>query len=173
MRNRQATHSKGTIADLWSVSRNLAPLFEQLVFPCWCHRHLFFSVVFPTIWKVLLGQLCQSDILLVSSNGGCSDPRKLFFAGFLNNISAWTTLRSLSILITSNRCVKNPDYHLSIKLTFLLSYFVSIKMSFSNLHFWIIFKLRLRQFSFKDFCASDLLDFLFRDNLNSVPDSHL
>ena len=112
MRNRQITVSKGTICDLWSVSRNVSPLLEQLVFPCCCRRHLFFSVVFPTMWKVLLGHLCLSDILPVSSNGGWSDPRKLFFSGFLNNIRAWTTLCSLAILVTSIQCVKIPDYHL-------------------------------------------------------------
>jgi len=69
----------------------------------------FFGVVFPTIWKVLLRHLCQSDIFPVSSNGGWSKPRKLFFAGFLNNISARTTLCSLAILVTSIRCVKIPD----------------------------------------------------------------
>ena len=150
MRNRQATYSKGTIGGLWSVCRNLAPLFEKLVFPCCRHRHIFFSVLFPTIWKVLLGQLYQSNILLVSSNGGWSDPKKLFFAGFLNNISAWTRLRSLAILLTLIRCVKYPEYHLSSKLRFLYYYFDAIKLSFSNLYFWIIFKLRLRQFSFRN-----------------------
>ena len=61
---------------LWNVSRNVSSLFEQLVFPCCRHRHIFLSIAFPTIWRLSLGHLCHSDILPVSSNGGWSDARQ-------------------------------------------------------------------------------------------------
>ena len=99
---KQASHPlQGDDRCFVKVSHNVSPLFEQLVFPCCRHRHLFISNAFPTIWRLSLEHLCQSDILLLSSNGGWSDARKSFFAGCLVCISAWTPLCSLTILLTS------------------------------------------------------------------------
>ena len=83
------------------TSFKMFPIFEQLIFPFCRRRHLFISIVFPTIWRLSLGHLCQSDILLVSSNGCWSDARKSCFAGCLTYIRAWTPLFSLTILVTS------------------------------------------------------------------------
>ena len=98
---KQASHPlQGDDRWLRNVSQNVFPLFWITCIPLLSSQALFISTVSYDV-SLSFGHLCQSDIMVVSSNGGWSDARKSFFAGCVTYLSARTAMCSLSILVTS------------------------------------------------------------------------
>jgi hypothetical protein len=155
---KQASHPlKGE--DRWFVKRLSKCVFTfwTTYIPLLSSQASFLKRVFPTIWRLSLGHLCQSDTLPVSSNGGWSEARKLFFAGCLTYISAWTTLWSLTTLATSILASNVLNTTCQVRWD---SYIFIFCDKCEYIFFRIIY--RFRQFSVQDFCACNLRDFLFR-----------